>query len=880
MTVLKGVQEVSFVQENKEVFYMIFLTLPFFLFFIINCSLVIDAQDGVEFVCLTNITDICSDPKPASDIEFLSDDTNVIVAGTYKALWNVIDGDWEYIGLQESAAISLDKTNRRLASSVSDVNVRIYDLSVNPPRQDEVVRDTEDSMSPTFDVVFGRDSSMVFTSGLTTIYKWAFDGYRWRLVDEESLFEPTSQKAIWALFYDYQRDLLVTLTNNGDCYVMDSALSLISAWNNTILSPPDQSFAPPYYTSFCLLNNWTVLWCNGSVHQYILLNLSTGEYSSIPMQLGPFNHIYQSHNGEWLALVDQGKVAIYNSSTFKRLTWFLCSAYVTGIAWSQDDRYIATTDERETLQIWVNILDPEFNHPPNVEILSHENGETVANTVRIAGNATDDRQILSVLFKIDDGDWQFADGSIEWQFLWDTRFVINGTHRISVRSFDGEKFSSIAQVSLYIDNNYSTRIPPTIAIDEPLNNSIVFGAVSIKGRAWGQNPIQIIRLSYSTYNIDLEVSNGNWSTIIDTLGLPNGFLEMSATAFDGLWYSNPKTVVLTVRNNGTTVNRPPFVRIHEPESGEICSLYIVVKGSAADEERRLRFVLVRVDDGPWQSTTYEDDWPYEWTYGIDTWQLENGEHHISAVCADDIQFSEMVMVPFTVSNDLDHPFGRPNINVLTPTNGSIISGKLVVAGTADSELLINKINYSVNGDGPFTAEGKTNWTFVLNTMELTNGPCELKIWVSGNVKDSTKVVLSLEVLNNRPPICIITWPVNNQTFIDNFEIRGTAADSEGEIPLVEVQLDGSKWQRCDGNLTWSFHWETENVSSGNHIVRARSFDGTLYSEIQEIAVLIYHPTGPVIPTSKVPYFSWIQVLIIIIVISVVIFLVYRYRKIL
>ena len=69
-------------------------------------------------------------------------------------------------------------------------------------------------------------------------------------------------------------------------------------------------------------------------------------------------------------------------------------------------------------------------------------------------------------------------------------------------------------------------------------------------------------------------------------------------------------------------------------------------------------------------------------------------------------------------------------------------------------------------------------------------------------------------------------------------------DPEGEVPTVEVQIDGSGWHTCSGNLTWHYDWSVGGLKEGSHTIQARAYDGVHYSELQEIVVNVVHPTEP------------------------------------
>ena len=56
--------------------------------------------------------------------------------------------------------------------------------------------------------------------------------------------------------------------------------------------------------------------------------------------------------------------------------------------------------------------------------------------------------------------------------------------------------------------------------------------------------------------------------------------------------------------------------------------------------------------------------------------------------------------------------------------------------------------------------------------------------------------------------------------------------------MVLLRVDDGPWQVADGTLNWSFFLDTTKLSNGNHVIRVRSFDGTVYSPETERSVSV------------------------------------------
>jgi len=96
------------------------------------------------------------------------------------------------------------------------------------------------------------------------------------------------------------------------------------------------------------------------------------------------------------------------------------------------------------------------NQQPTVSISSPTSGQTVSGTITIAGAASDpdgNDQVQKVQIRIDSGSWVDASGTTGWSYSWNTNSVSNGGHTIYARSYDGMEYSSVASVSVTVDNS-------------------------------------------------------------------------------------------------------------------------------------------------------------------------------------------------------------------------------------------------------------------------------------------------------------------------------------------------------------------------------------------------------------------------------------------
>jgi len=92
---------------------------------------------------------------------------------------------------------------------------------------------------------------------------------------------------------------------------------------------------------------------------------------------------------------------------------------------------------------------------PVISIQRPGANSTVHGSLKVTGAASHQRSgmgILKVQIMVDNGSWQAAQGTGNWQFVWNTERVKNGPHTIHARAFDGQNYSSEAVVNVTVNN--------------------------------------------------------------------------------------------------------------------------------------------------------------------------------------------------------------------------------------------------------------------------------------------------------------------------------------------------------------------------------------------------------------------------------------------
>lgn len=265
-----------------------------------------------------------------------------------------------------------------------------------------------------------------------------------------------------------------------------------------------------------------------------------------------------------------------------------------------------------------------INSPPDVNITSHEDGDTVENTVKIEGTAEDidGDSILGVEIKIGNGDWEPAEDTSgnddwsTWSYDWDTSppETKNSPHTVYVRANDSFDLTDpLFSITLTVDND-PTGITITMTLSE---TSVEAGeTVTVSGKAEFDTgePVQDTKVTVSilggqmwntttdpdglysqdiiapseeeTYTVKVAITKGSVTgqntdtlTVTAAAGKPDLTLSENDIVFD---ITSPKTgdtvkIQATIHNTGTLDATGVLVSFYDgdPDSGDFIASYSV-----------------------------------------------------------------------------------------------------------------------------------------------------------------------------------------------------------------------------------------------------------------------------------------------------------------
>lgn len=519
-------------------------------------------------------------------------------------------------------------------------------------------------------------------------------------------------------------------------------------------------------------------------------------------------------------------------------------------------------DYSELVDIHVYIMNEEPNTPPWVNIEYPPNGSEVSGTVVISGHAEDPDPgdaVELVQVKIDEaGEWNDATDVSpggdwhDWEYEWDTTLFEDGWHLVLARAYDGEDYSELYDIHVYVDNEND---PPTCEIVEPQWEEIVSGTTQVWIKCFDDRElIQVLVMIdeddvwYEAQWKGMEEGCEYWMWEWDTTQWEDGVHWVHAKGTDGDYWSDIDWVKVFVENGGC---EPPVVEIVHPENGDVLSGIVLIHGTAYDpnEGYEVSVVLVRIDNGDWQEAI-DTSWPGNWRTWAFYWNTrdyENGEHWIRAKACSDCECSEVDVREVIVENENTKPYA----SIVHPLMNEEVSGFYVIHGKAwddDEGDRITKVQVKI-GEGEWHMAKDMSpddswyiWAYEWMTHEYDDGCYQIlarsydgELW-----SDNASVRACTENYDD-PPSVEITYPDDGMLLGGIVLVQGLADDDRG-VELVQVMIDENGWDDAvdvsgDGSWShWAYEWNTGEYENGNHTVCARAYDGEYYSELDCVEV--------------------------------------------
>jgi hypothetical protein len=454
---------------------------------------------------------------------------------------------------------------------------------------------------------------------------------------------------------------------------------------------------------------------------------------------------------------------------------------------------------------------------PTVTIDKPTELTTVFGTIDFQGTASSSQGIVSVYVSVDFVSFDLANGLNAWTYRVDTTKLADGIHHFNAQARDsaGARASATSQ---FVVNN--TAKPPTVAITQPANGSILSGTVMLAGIA--SDPVGLV-------DVELSIDQGpqvpvsgrqNWTYTLDTTRFSNGSHTMTVQAMNTFGLTVAATVMFQVSNGPPS---PPTVSITQPAPGTTLSGTVSILGTASDAIG-LKTVVVAIDVGaPTAASGLQT-----WSYALDTMNLSNGSHMVTVTATNQAGLSATASRTLVVSNTGTPSPPAPTVSLISPfNNASFTQGATItVSATASvSAGSIAKVDFYKDGvllDTDVSSPYSTAWTsqaagtFVLTARATTAaGAAAMSLPVSVRVIAASNPALTVQ----------ITRPSDGTGYLGNptasIPIQADAAELGGQVVKVVFSANGAPIGESTA-APFEFVWS--GVPPGNYALTATAID--------------------------------------------------------
>jgi len=185
------------------------------------------------------------------------------------------------------------------------------------------------------------------------------------------------------------------------------------------------------------------------------------------------------------------------------------------------------------------------NTPPTTSIKEPISGNIYKGTVTINVNATDNREVSNVRFKVDNGAWLvmiYNSSDFLWKYDLNTTSLSDGQHTLMVLALDKAANPATTSITVLIDNN-----PPTLTIQTPQSGITVGLTLVVNVQA--SDTMGISRIEFYLGDVLVYTVTGTpyqWSW--DTTKYPNGEYTITIKAYDTVGNLKTSQTTVTVKN--------------------------------------------------------------------------------------------------------------------------------------------------------------------------------------------------------------------------------------------------------------------------------------------------------------------------------------------
>lgn len=489
---------------------------------------------------------------------------------------------------------------------------------------------------------------------------------------------------------------------------------------------------------------------------------------------------------------------------------------------------------------------------PVVEIQIPEEDAVIESDFRLSGMAFDDDAVRDIFWRIrpveddteqedhaeisievsDDVPWQRLPGGNSFSVDIPLNRLVDNEHVIEVYAVDyyglpGEIVQRTVHVSLQ---------EPEIHMDLPLVEETNRGMIRLEGRAFDENGISEVLLSFDNGNSFQHASPANenfteWYYDLNSTIFEDGTYSVQVVAVDTLGIPAQYFTLLNIDNT------PPTLNVTLPNDNDVVSQEFLINGRVADNIAVVSLVL-EIDPISHDAERAVLNLPLDTVLRqkVDIRDFPEGWYNLRLTALDAADNETVVARNVLVQDDLESSF----VSLLFPQPGADKSGTVVVEGLAGSSVELRRVQLVLNGSLLDTASVNSRgyFRYEIPDNELRNGHNEIQAVIqpaAGEQVSSPVIAFNYaplgpyvrleshqlgDFLSDRPWISGVAGYRHN---LDEDDPDFRRKLREYRVSRVEVSLDnGRTFETARGGIEWRYRIETGDVPDGPLAVLVRA----------------------------------------------------------
>ena len=304
--------------------------------------------------------------------------------------------------------------------------------------------------------------------------------------------------------------------------------------------------------------------------------------------------------------------------------------------------------------IELNILNDFEN--PEIEIISHNDGDTVEEVTVFEVVATDDNEIEKVQFSVNNGDWRNMYTNSEDSYIagWNTQEANagNGEHLIKFKAVDPSGNKNIEMINLTVFNEGDVTYP-SVKILSP-ENELYNSRVKIEVET--EDPDGIKTVEYKIDQGDWRIMEKESGNIFGDYWIPlsDGWHDLTIKSTDNQEYTT------NLSSSFETDSNPPYILLNSNTYDISATANFEINVEDYSDLQTLRY---RIDGEDW----IEMDVPelinnqYDVSFAWDSTKYEDGECLLEVECVDEWGATNKIYKNLKVKN-------KGLINSIAPSN--------------------------------------------------------------------------------------------------------------------------------------------------------------------------------------------------------------------